>query len=70
MLSGQRVDLATFKSGWLLAPSASTAHHYSRVGAFKAKCGRPFGDPWRDPRGIVAFEPGGFPRCKACQRRA
>ncbi len=69
MMSGPRIDLSKFKSGWLLSACGRVAHYYGRSqGGFTSRCGRHFVPKLRDKSGFVALEPGQFPRCKSCAR--
>ena len=70
MMSGPRVDLAKFKSGWLLTHGGRVGHFYRRTfGEFRSKCGRLFNPTMRDRSGFVALDLGDFPRCKQCTDR-
>lgn len=65
-MSGPRIDFSAFNGGWVLGPFANTAHRLVRVdGMLKPACGTNI-RACSDTEGLIAFEPGNFPRCKKC----
>jgi hypothetical protein len=70
VISGDRINLAYFQSGWVLFPEASVAHFVAlRRGDHRPLCGVSV-KHWSDGAGRVAFGPGDYPKCRRCEPRA
>lgn len=69
MISGPRVDMRKFVSGWLLTGLLRKGHYFDRTEGNRSLCGRATMNSYRDRAGFVFFHPGDFPRCKLCQKK-
>ena len=72
-VSGDRIELGSFKRGWLLGTGGfrgDLGHYYEQrtFGSIESLCGREYRPRIRDSVGYWACEPGTYANCKACMR--